>query len=105
TVRRACAKMRCAAGIGPPDVVKAPCLVRGALGGNPLSGGSTDAVLRLHSGRYSRPDNQPGDLVAQREIERRVSGGRRGAPGPKIVDAGPHNVYHVTHPPRLTDAL
>jgi len=40
--------MRKAAGIGPPDVVKAPCPVRGALGGNPLSRGSTDAVLRLH---------------------------------------------------------
>ena len=36
------------AGIGPPDVVKAPCPVRGALGGNPLSKGSKDAVLRLH---------------------------------------------------------
>src|SRR5437588_9050232 len=40
--------MRKAAGIGPPDVVKAPCPVRGALGGNPLSKGSKDAVLRLH---------------------------------------------------------
>jgi hypothetical protein len=40
--------MRKAAGIGPPDVVKATCPVRGALGGNPLSRGSTDAVLRLH---------------------------------------------------------
>jgi hypothetical protein len=29
-------------------VVKATCPVRGALGGNPLSRGSTDAVLRLH---------------------------------------------------------
>src|SRR2546425_7812964 len=36
------------AGIGPPDVVKATCPVRGALGGNPLSKGSKDAVLRLH---------------------------------------------------------
>ena len=97
--------MRRAAGIGPPDVVKAPCPVRGAPGGNPRSGGSTDADLRLHSGRYSIPDNQPGDLVAQREIERRVSDGRRGAQGPKIVDAGLHHVYHVIHHPRLTDAL
>src|SRR5438132_10552174 len=40
--------MRYAAGIGPPDVVKATCPVRGALGGNPLSQGSKDAVLRLH---------------------------------------------------------
>src|SRR5919109_560730 len=40
--------MRRAAGIGPPDVVKATCPVRGALGGNPLSRGSMDAVLRLH---------------------------------------------------------
>jgi len=40
--------MRQAAGVGPPDVVKATCPVRGALGGNPLSRGSTDAVLRLH---------------------------------------------------------
>src|SRR5437762_2800701 len=40
--------MRYAAGIGPPDVVKATCPVRGALGGNPLSRGSMDAVLRLH---------------------------------------------------------
>ena len=48
-----CAKMRQAAGVGPPDVVKATCPVRGALGGNPLSRGSTDAVLRLHSGRYN----------------------------------------------------
>src|SRR5215510_16381567 len=43
-----CAKMRQAAGIGPPDVVKATCPVRGALGGIPLLRGSTDAVLRLH---------------------------------------------------------
>src|SRR5262249_30445001 len=35
-------------GIGPPDVVKAPCPVRGALGGNPLSKGSKDAIRRLH---------------------------------------------------------
>src|SRR5258705_10931328 len=42
-----CAKMQQAAGVGPPDVVKATCPVRGALGGNPLSRGSTDAVLRL----------------------------------------------------------
>src|SRR5262245_15707141 len=40
--------MRRAAGIGAPDVVKATCPVRGALGGNPLSRGSMDAVLRLH---------------------------------------------------------
>ena len=40
--------MRKAAGIGPPDVVKAPCPVRGALSGIPLLKGSTDAVLRLH---------------------------------------------------------
>src|ERR1043166_5777362 len=40
--------MRRAAGIGPPDVVKATCPVRGALGGIPLLRGSTDAVLRLH---------------------------------------------------------
>jgi len=62
--------MRYAAGIGPPDVVKATCPVRGALGGNPLSRGSTDAVLRLHSGHESVPDNQPCDLVSQRYIER-----------------------------------
>jgi hypothetical protein len=42
-----CAKMQKAAGVGAPDVVKATCPVRGALGGNPLSRGSTDAVLRL----------------------------------------------------------
>jgi hypothetical protein len=60
-----CAKMRYAAGIGPPDVVKATCPVRGALGGNPLSRGSTDAVLRLHSGQYNMPDNHPCDLVSQ----------------------------------------
>src|SRR6266581_1633130 len=36
------------AGMGPPDVVKATCPARGALGGNPLSKGSKDAVLRLH---------------------------------------------------------
>jgi len=58
--------MRYAAGIGPPDVVKATCPVRGALGGNPLSRGSTDAVLRLHSGHSSVPDDHPGDLVSQR---------------------------------------
>jgi len=50
--------MRQAAGVGPPDVVKATCPVRGALGGNPLSRGSTDAVLRLHSGRDNVPDNR-----------------------------------------------
>src|SRR5712664_3700241 len=60
-----CAKMRQAAGVGPPDVVKATCPVRGALGGNPLSRGSTDAVLRLHSGQYFMPDNHPCDLVSQ----------------------------------------
>ena len=37
-----------AAGVGAPDVVKATCPVRGALGGIPLSQGSMDAVLRLH---------------------------------------------------------
>src|SRR6516162_5703494 len=36
------------AGVGAPDVVKATCPVRGALGGIPLLRGSTDAVLRLH---------------------------------------------------------
>ena len=56
--------MRKAAGIGPPDVVKATYPVRGALSGNPLSRGSTDAVLRLHSG-HDMPDNQPCDLVSQ----------------------------------------
>jgi hypothetical protein len=40
--------MRKAAGIGPPDVLRGTCPVRGALGGNPLSRGSMDAVLRLH---------------------------------------------------------
>jgi hypothetical protein len=40
--------MRKAAGIGPPDVLRGTCPVRGALGGNPLSQGSMDAVLRLH---------------------------------------------------------
>src|SRR6516165_10571376 len=43
-----CAKMPKAAGVGAPDVVKATCPVRGALGGIPLSQGSMDAVLRLH---------------------------------------------------------
>ena len=46
--------MRIAAGIGPPDVVKATCPVRGALGGIPLPKGSTDAVLRLHGHRSKR---------------------------------------------------
>ncbi|SRR6266851_1316853 len=54
-----------AAGVGAPDVVKATCPVRGALGGNPLLKGSTDAVLRLHSGHVSVPDDQPCDLVSQ----------------------------------------
>ena len=34
--------------VGAPDVVKATCPVRGALGGIPLLRGSMDAVLRLH---------------------------------------------------------
>src|SRR5512132_2998017 len=38
-----------AAGVGAPDVVKATCPVRGALGGIPLLRGSMDAVLRLQS--------------------------------------------------------
>jgi len=46
--------MRYAAGIGPPDVVKATCPVRGALGGNPLSRGSMDAVLRLHGSNLAK---------------------------------------------------
>src|SRR5262252_9506630 len=39
------------AGVGAPDVVKATCPVRGALGGIPLRKGSMDAVLRLHQAR------------------------------------------------------
>jgi hypothetical protein len=39
------------AGVGAPDVVKATCPVRGALGGIPLLRGSMDAVLRLHQAR------------------------------------------------------
>ena len=34
--------------VGAPDVVKATCPVRGALGGNPLPRDSKGAVLRLH---------------------------------------------------------
>src|SRR5438105_15435291 len=49
------AKMRYAAGIGPPDVVTATCPLRGALGGNPLSRGSMDAVLRLHGSPSCSP--------------------------------------------------
>src|SRR5215471_514222 len=49
--------MRRAAGIGAPDVVKATCPVRGALGGNPLSKGSMDAVLRLH--RFTDVQSRP----------------------------------------------
>jgi hypothetical protein len=59
-----------AAGVGAPDVVKATCPVWGALGGIPLLRGSMDAVLRLHSGRYSMPDNQPCDLVSQCHVKK-----------------------------------
>ena len=58
--------MRYAAGIGPPDVVKATCPVRGALGGNPLSRGSMDAVLRLHR-RGARPPSNIGQQPIGRE--------------------------------------
>ena len=41
--------------VGAPDVVKATCPVRGALGGNPLPRDSKGAVLRLHPTQETRP--------------------------------------------------
>jgi hypothetical protein len=43
--------------VGAPDVVKATCPVRGALGGNLLPRGSMDAVPRLHYRQVGSEEN------------------------------------------------
>jgi hypothetical protein len=51
------AKMNVFSRVGTPDVLRGTCPVRGALGGNPLSRGSMDAVLRLHGESHAQEAN------------------------------------------------
>ena len=63
-----------AVGVGAPDVVKATCPVRGALGGIPLSRGSTDAVLRLHQASGAGESHTQDANVAAVNYGKPVSG-------------------------------